>query len=297
MEGFDRRGLTFEVGKGFWSTWPPPLFIVAATVSRYVSKWNPPKRLEKILGFQKKSKLGQIGRMEQTYLPVLTQRPATPLDSDEEEEFYQNFRKIVGSIITLAEPLSRLSLITLLDVNREIITFQLRPLHSVLRVPTDFKTPIRTIHLSFSEFLLSDKVQNQPFGVNGPTTHHMLLTRCLKLLSGPNGLRENLCDLAYPGQPRQEVHPTVINKRLLTAYQYACRYWVHHVQYSMVPIQDDDQVHVFFQKHFLHWLEALSLMNRIAEAIGHVGVLQSLVSVSHYLERTFQRACGSNVSY
>jgi hypothetical protein len=293
VEGFDRRGLTFEVGKGFWSTWPPPLFIVAATVSRYVSKWNPPKRLEKILGFQKKSKLGQIGRMEQTYLPVLTQRPATPLDSDEEEEFYQNFRKIVGSIITLAEPLSRLSL----DVNREIITFQLRPLHSVLRVPTDFKTPIRTIHLSFSEFLLSDKVQNQPFGVNGPTTHHMLLTRCLKLLSGPNGLRENLCDLAYPGQPRQEVHPTVINKRLLTAYQYACRYWVHHVQYSMVPIQDDDQVHVFFQKHFLHWLEALSLMNRIAEAIGHVGVLQSLVSVSHYLERTFQRACGSNVSY
>jgi len=52
----------------------------------------------------------------------------------------------------------------------------------------------------------------------------------------------------------------------------------------MVWIHDDDEVHVFLQKHFLHWLEALSLMNRIAEVIGYIRVLQSLASVSDSLE-------------
>jgi hypothetical protein len=62
-------------------------------------------------------------------------------------------------------------------------------------------------------------------------------------------------------------------------FQYACRYWVYHVQHSMVQICDEDKVHVFLQKHVLHWLEALSFMNRISEVIGQLGLLQLLVSV------------------
>src|SRR2546430_14771495 len=91
---------------------------------------------------------------------------------------------------------------------------------SVLRVPADFETPVRTLHLSFGEFLLSEKLQHQPFGVDGPATHRMLLTKCLNLLSGSNGLRENMCDLSYPGQPRRELGSTVINERLSPALQY-----------------------------------------------------------------------------
>jgi hypothetical protein len=41
----------------------------------------------------------------------------------------------------------------------------------------------------------------------------------------------------------------------------------------MVQIRDEDEVYMFLQKYFLHWLEALSLMGRIAEVIGHVGIL------------------------
>ena len=48
-------------------------------------------------------------------------------------------------------------------------------------------------------------------------------------------------------------------------------------------------MHVFLQKHFLHWLEALSLINRIAEVIEYIGVLQSLVSVSNALAGISER--------
>ncbi|KAH0562075.1 hypothetical protein GP486_003227 [Trichoglossum hirsutum] len=255
-----------------------PLFIVAATVCRFVGdiKWSPRTRLEKVLEMKN---LGAMSQMEQTYLPVLQQLSTEVSDSRDTEALYQEFRIIVGSIVILTEPLSIASLAGLLKISPNDIWYRLRPLHSVLRVPANFETPVRTLHLSFNEFLLSDKLQCQPFGVDGPATHRILLTKCLELLSGPDGLRENLCDLAFPGQLRREINSTIIDERLSPAIQYACRYWVHHTEQSMVQIRDEDEIHIFLQRHFLHWLEALSLINRIAEVIRFIGVLQSSVSV------------------
>jgi len=72
----------------------------------------------------------------------------------------------------------------------------------------------------------------------------------------------------------------VIQEQFPLILQYTCRYWVHHLQQSQVQIHDDDDVHKFLRKHFLHWLEALSLMDRLSEVIEYIGILQSLVSVS-----------------
>ena len=256
-----------------------PLFIVAATVYRFVgdSEWDPRERLEKILQFPG---FGKSEQMAQTYLPVLTQLSARLNDPDDKDKLYQEFRTIVGSLVSLAEPLSRQSLADLLNISSDTIKFRVRSLHSVLRIPTDLDTPIRTLHLSFGEFLLSDQLQQEPFGINGQATHNTLRSKCLKLLSGPGGLQENLCKLEYPGKPRREIDQTTINHRLSSAFQYACRYWIQHVQHGKVEIRDQDDVHVFLQKHFLHWLEAMSLMNRLAEVIEQLRVLQSLVSQS-----------------
>jgi hypothetical protein len=244
------------LGKALGQDWPGdkilhalvkmavPLFIVAATICRFVddAHWNPQERLELILRFPG---IGEMEKMEQTYLPVLTQLPATLTNSRDTDRLYQEFRVIVGSIVTLAEPLSIMSLGTLLKLLPGAIALRLRPLHSVLRVASDIETPIRTLHLSFGEFLLSDKLRDTPFGIDGPATHRLLLTKCLELLSGPDGLRENMCNLEYPGQPRREVDLTTIDSRLSPAVQYACRYWVHHIRYSTVLIHDEDEVHAF----------------------------------------------------
>ena len=255
-----------------------PLFIVATTVCRFVddSDWDPRERLETILQF---SGIGELEQIAQTYLPVLTQLSAR-LNLHSKDRLYQEFRMIVGSIVLLAEPLSIQSLAVLLNISSDTIALRLRPLHSVLRIPNDSDTPIRTLHLSFSEFLLSDQLQLEPFGINGQVTHRMLLSKCLQLLSRPEGLQKNLCKLEYPGKPRREIDQTTINNRLSSAFQYACRYWVQHIKHGKVEIHDQDDVHTFLQEHFLHWLEAMSLMNRLAEVIEQLRILQSLVSVS-----------------
>ena len=62
-----------------------PLFIVAATVYRFVGdrNWDPQERLQTILKFQE---IGQLEQMEQTYLPVLMQLMATLSDSRDKEK-------------------------------------------------------------------------------------------------------------------------------------------------------------------------------------------------------------------
>lgn len=252
-----------------------PLFIVAATVIRFVSdpNWDPQERLRKILQFQG---TGHLEQMEQTYLPVLTQLATTLSSSRDKDILYQEFRLIIGSIITLAEPLSVMSLATLLNLDTANVVRRLRPMYSVLHVPDDFDTPVRTLHLSFREFLLRDETRHEPYGIDGPATHRILLEKCLNLLSHSNGLRENLCNLSFPGQLRGEVDSTVINQCISPAIQYACQYWVHHAQQGEIKIFDEDQVHTFLQKHFLHWLEVMSLINKLAEVIAHVATLRSL---------------------
>ena len=269
-----------------------PLFIIAATVFRFVDDpdCDPRERLETILQFPN---IGRSQQIAQTYLPVLTQLSARLENSLDKEKLHQGFRMIVGSIVSLAEPLSKRCLATLLNISSDLVALRLRPLHSVLRIPTDSDTPIRSLHLSFNEFLLDDKLEFKQFKINGPATHRMLLSKCLQLLSGPGGLEENMCKLKYPGKPRREISQSVINDRLSPALQYACQYWIQHAKFGNLECHNQDDVHIFLQKHFLHWLEAMSLMNRLAEVIEQLSLLQPLLSVSdHWME-----VLGSRIPY
>jgi hypothetical protein len=270
-----------------------PLFIVAATLYRFVSddNYDPKEQLEIILNFRG---AGQLEQMEQTYLPVLNQLSTEFRKSHNRDKLYEECRMIIGSIVTLTEPLSRTSLAALLQISPGILKIRLDPLHSVLRIPDELDMPIRILHLSFAEFMLSNKLQHE-LKVDGPAVHQLLLTKSLQLLSGtgsvdPGGLRENLCNLKYPGQPRREVEQSIINQRLSPELQYACRYWVHHAQHSNVDLHDGCQVHIFLKKHFLHWLEAMSLLNRIADVIAYLNVLLSLVPVSNLTSYLCQNA-------
>lgn len=256
-----------------------PLFIVAATIYRFVNdrNWDPQEQLDIVL---KSAGVGQLEQIARTYRPVLIQLSARVQNPRDKDRLYEEFRIIVGSIVCLAEPLSRQALAALLNVPPDMIIRRLRPLNSVLRIPSSADTPIRTLHLSFSEFLTSEQLQAEPFGVSKQTTHYMLLSKCLQLLSGPRGLRENICGLEYPGKLRRELGQDIISNRLSPALQYACQYWVRHLAYSEVEIHDQDDTHMFLQKHFLHWLEAMSFINRLASVIEQIRTLQSLVSVS-----------------
>lgn len=109
--------------------------------------------------------------------------------------------------------------------------------------------------------------------------HTALLEHCIELMSGADGLREDICGCTFPGEFRQEVEEARVDKGISPALRYACLYWVHHLKEGGRRIDDDSTSYTFLKTHFLHWLEALSFIRRATDSIRLVGLLQSLVAV------------------
>jgi Mrp family chromosome partitioning ATPase len=254
-----------------------PLFIYAATVCLFIGTKgsNPRKNLSKVLEYGKST----FSQLERTYLPVLDQL-FDAQENDQKDEWLLEFRDVIGSIVVLESPLSVVSLACLLQVPQEDITCRLDSLHSVLSISHNKNSPIRLLHLSFREFLIDPRKQGQsPFWVDEKNTHKTLASRCLKLMSGLNGLRQDMCNLSGPGVLRSEIDEGTVAGSLSPGLQYACRYWVNHLKQSQQDIADRDTTHLFLQKHLLHWLEAMSLMRESSRCVYLLNNLQALAGV------------------
>jgi hypothetical protein len=254
-----------------------PLFIYAATVCRYIGSKgsNPIAFLNKVLQYQKAT----FSQLDRTYLPILDQL-LSEQEEDEKETWLQAFRDIIGSIVVLESPLSITSLACLLRLSREEVKCRLDSLHSVLSVPNREDVSVRLLHLSFREFLINpQKQRNSLFWVDERRTHNKLASRCLKLMSGQSGLRQDMCSLLDPGVLSSEIDNGAVASILSPELQYACRYWTSHLIQSKEHIVDGDTTHLFLQKHLLHWLEAMSLMRDSSRCFHLLDSLQALAGV------------------
>src|SRR5437667_12569237 len=77
-----------------------------------------------------------------------------------------------------------------------------------------------------------------------------------------------------------------INQDLLAHIQYICYYWIsyfydaRHLLHDQIGFCNSKKVYIFLQNHFLHWLEALSLMENISDRVIIVKTLESMLRVS-----------------
>lgn len=255
-----------------------PLFISAATVCRYIenSKWDPKLRLAELLKDQAK----YVSRMEKTYLPILT-RLLDDQESDESEQqqLLHEFQKIVGIIILLAIPLSINTLSRFLGIEPDIISNRLNSFQSVLSVPTNRDLPVRILHLSFREFLVQSRSK---FLVDEPRKHKEIAELCLKVMK--RHLQKNICNLESPGIRRAHINPQHISQFLSPEVQYSCRYWIHHLEQTRLLPSEVEEVRLFLQKHFLHWVEAMSLLGLISDVVGMLNILCTVIAVSNIVD-------------
>ncbi|KAI3575831.1 hypothetical protein IWW34DRAFT_630123 [Fusarium oxysporum f. sp. albedinis] len=70
-------------------------------------------------------------------------------------------------------------------------------------------------------------------------------------------LKQDILSVERPGALVTDVETSRVEQHLPPAVQYACLYWIQHLQRSDAQLYDDNQVHCFLQEHLLHWLEAL----------------------------------------
>ncbi|KAJ6050600.1 WD40 repeat-like protein [Penicillium canescens] len=249
-----------------------PLFISAATVCRYIenSKWEPKLRLAELLTNQAK----YVSRMDKTYLPILTRlledQESDKSDESEQQQLLQEFQDIVGVIILLAVPLSINALSLFLGIGADQISNRLDSFRSVLSIPDDRDRPLRILHLSFRDFLVQPRTK---FYVDEPRKHKDIAKSCLKTMR--SRLQKDICNLASPGTRRGDIDPQHIRQYLPPELQYSCRYWIHHLDQSQALSSEMEDVRIFLQKHFLHWVEAMSLLGLISEAVGMLDLLHT----------------------
>ena len=266
------------------TTMAVPLFIFAATVRRFIGDraWNDPdEQLKTVLKYWPTSQGSPESKLDGVYLPILKQLASGHSDI---ERLAREFQGIVGSIVILADPLPTSSLARLLGISKKIVDSRLRHLHSILSIPSDQNLPVRLLHLSLRDFLLDPKKKGKSefwFWVDEKNSHEIIATRCLELMN--NCLRQNICCLECPGKLRNEIDKKILRDCLPQEVQYACQYWVRHLEQGGRRICDQDEVYVFLQQHFLHWLEALAIMGKISESIALIGMLQSRIAVSYAL--------------
>ena len=216
--------------RGLTSDWPgdqsisklvdrsSSLFIWAATACRYVSdgKHFATKRILKLIDgrvHDSRVNLGPEKQLDQIYITVLTEYFQQDLEEDERKDLRVILRKVLGSIVTLLQPLSMNALMNLLDIEKEQLIETLDALHTILNIPEEHDRPILLHHPSFRDFLLDQHRCSDPdFWIDEKEVHKVLAKSCVCIMS--KMLKRNLCNIPDPGVLIDDIRRSRIDKSL-----------------------------------------------------------------------------------
>jgi NACHT domain len=141
------------------------------------------------------------------------------------------------------------------------------------------------VHQSAKDYL-SKNADAQIFPTGRGQVHHRVLSQSLQAMS--KALRRDIYNLREPGTLVENVGS--IDPDPLAPLRYSCVYWVEHLCEMDSGLQYQHELHdsrvicMFLREHFLHWLEALSLIGKVSEGCRMVEELSkhlSTLQVSH----------------
>lgn len=273
------------------STNPDPLFIYASTMCRFIKDGqrgrNPPEQLQNWLNGHGHGAVS----MHATYQYVLQQ--AFKLDTDENSLIVQDEDEeecaighgILACIVVLAEPLPASALACILGMQQPSVSSWLSNFQTVLHVPKDPDANVEILHKSFPDWLLSEtaKEGSRNFHVDSCKSNAEVAHRCIQRMGNNEiGLKKDICGLKTLGVEADSIDPDVIAKSIPKDLRYACIYWVYHLKTSGDYVLDSVQIDTFLRKYLLFWLEALSILNRMSEAVKAMSSLMEIYKVCLY---------------
>jgi len=135
------------------------------------------------------------------------------------------------------------------------------------------------VHQSAKDYLMDPE---RPDIIRRAMSGHRHLA--LRLLRALHILKKDLCGINNYG-PLSDSARTGLELDLLEQIGYASCFWIDHLYASQAIDEDeavfvdDGEIHQFLQQHFLHWLESLSLLGKISDAVKMIRKLHDLILV------------------
>ncbi|THU82213.1 mycorrhiza-induced WD40-repeat domain protein, partial [Dendrothele bispora CBS 962.96] len=283
-------------------SWPPQdqlstlvdhsgtLFIYAATAVRYISDGSNlyNSQLETLSMAQGSVSETKFGRSLDGLYGGILEEACKSLEKGQ----ISPMRDLVSIVVFLQNPLSLEAIISLSKVNDS--HKYLSRLASVIHIPVnnDSDAVIIPFHASFPDFLIDDTRCSQQrcpsFGALIPSEgHEMLALRCLQLMN--TELKYNICDAPkeWTISRRGTTNKLYETEKISAALGYSCVYWASHL--SKVQELGSDLVFVlddFLKKHLLHWMEGLSLLNKLETGVKSLA--NARTSLSQFKEPTHE---------
>ncbi|CEF72078.1 hypothetical protein FGSG_00205 [Fusarium graminearum PH-1] len=146
------------------------------------------------------------------------------------------------------------------------------------------KSVVYFIHQSAVDFLLKDELSRFP---RIPDWHRAVFQNALHTLRASPSLKRDIYNLEEPGLTKKDVKTP--DPDPLLPICYSCIHWVDHLRVYLLPdgrkehlgsepVEDVSLVYAFLNIKFLFWIEALSLLQNVPQAIKSTQNLQMLLS-------------------
>ncbi|KAK3291304.1 uncharacterized protein B0H64DRAFT_349303 [Chaetomium fimeti] len=220
-------------------------------------------------------------------------------DIDKFASHYRDSCLAVLSVATLAyRPLHILELRTVAGLR-----YETADLERIVDMCGSFLTlvdnSVYPIHQSAKDYLVSDTAVDKIFPSGKHAVQRNIVDRSVVAME--KTLRRDVYQLVHPGALTRDVEAQLPTPDPLLGVGYSCTYWIDHVcetdkadlqgsrRYRLanalkrhiarsnksIPIRDS--IGMFFHRHFLHWLEALSLLGVISNVVHSLSSLRTVV--------------------
>ena len=250
------------------------LFVYAVTVSKYIGDLDlaiPEAQMRKVLDAKTPpnslDSSSPYTELDILYLQVF-QSILPPATRD--GQLLDHFQRLIGSIVTVAEPLPLESLARLTNIPEGHARVVLKRLPSVISVPEGSQGVPHIHHSTFYDFIKDPaRCTDEDLLVNLSRTNSLLASRCLELMT--SNLKRDICDIKDPSKLNEDIEGLEgrVEKAIPPWLRYAYLYWGEYL--SGAPVGDEGvmaSLENFCRRGVMYWLEALSLLGCLGKAVS-----------------------------
>ena len=259
------------------------LFIYAAATVKFIdnNRKNPRRQLEFLLKLQK------IGAHEGKPLDLLYTSILKGAFGNENLKDDAEACSILGAVVLATNPPSPSTIAMLLGFDAEDVHLSLSSVNSLLILQENIDSPVRPFHKSFPDFITDPtRCTNKRFYIHPPDHHPRLLFSCLDLMNLK--LEKNMCKLpdAVANSDVADLKER-IREHINPALQYACLSWhMHLIEADTTPTcapTITPALRQFLETKFLFWLEVLSVLGAVRNAVEALQVAMDWLEVCQIL--------------
>ncbi|KAJ5629800.1 WD40 repeat-like protein [Penicillium herquei] len=253
-------------------------FLWVALVMKQLQECSPDKILDRLALFPK----GLSG----VYTAMLKKM------KEDYPEDVPDCKQVLLAMVNTLRPLHLSELVVLANLNEFAYHNRIVRQCGLLVFRDDNKT-VQFVHQSAKDYLTQDlSAQDQapdevtvevlhdifPFGYS--EGHRMIISNSLTVMGN---LRKNIFDLQRPDCEIGKF--CVPNPDPLESLRYSCQYWVDHLgqlrsNFEEFALAASSRIRHFLNAHFLHWVEALTLMQEYSVALSSISRLIQMLTES-----------------